>query len=611
MKKKILVVLFTVLILSLALCLVACAGGDDPATQENPDTPVLLDFTGITFSSKTVDYDGEQHSITCEGVPDGATVTYTNNVGTLDGVYNAKAVVTKEGYNTLTLNATLTIQITPEQIVRARANVVSEAKQNYDFKVNLAGTLGIAGISGTANANYDGQYRYDATSNELKFKRTTSGALLYDSVEYIYNTGSSKIKVIMDENGEVKRTSVVPEEEEGLNLINLPFEAIVNHTEPNNLTEIRVVNEGGYRYKANLAIASNNAYVQTLISVIGALGTNVEMGDVSISNPANGIDFYFNLSSDRSKLTDFKFSAEVAFPIKGIDTVLTVNYEQKANESTVSIPSISDIVTDTTTISTEMSAINTALLSVKNSNQYSLDVEAVNDFDPAWNSLAIVDKYVARMYKNTVEGRVDFNHSFEYKAHSEEDGAETYKYTYGNIQDGSVHLVSRKGTNAITATPDITASTQFDYLVGLALINGSEVDCLKKEVEGTTVTYKIYLKKATTLALQDKILDMINSNDADGVLDVNNYFNASKNIIEDACMEVEMVDGKVASVKLDTKIKYNPTGGEYTEEKITLKNSIRLTIDESLDKAMEYEAPKGTSTSLSGLGLNNAKYYIL
>ena len=64
--------------------------------------------------------------------------------------------------------------------------------------------------------------------------------------------------------------------------------------------------------------------------------------------------------------------------------------------------------------------------------------------------LATVDKYTGRLYKNTIEENVWFNHSYVYKAHHEEDGAETYKYTVGNIQDGSVHLVSRKGKNDIT-----------------------------------------------------------------------------------------------------------------------------------------------------------------
>lgn len=61
----------------------------------------------------------------------------------------------------------------------------------------------------------------------------------------------------------------------------------------------------------------------------------------------------------------------------------------------------------------------------ENQNTYSIDVSAINDFDPGWNITATVDKYIARMYKNTTDdGRIDFNHSFVYKAHTDEDGKE-------------------------------------------------------------------------------------------------------------------------------------------------------------------------------------------
>ncbi len=45
----------------------------------------------LTFSPKTVEYDGEEHSITVEGeLPDGVTPSYENNVGTNAGNYYAK-----------------------------------------------------------------------------------------------------------------------------------------------------------------------------------------------------------------------------------------------------------------------------------------------------------------------------------------------------------------------------------------------------------------------------------------------------------------------------------------------------------------------------------------
>lgn len=67
-------------------------------------------FTGLTFSDKTVTYDGNEHEIVLSGtVPEGAQVSYTSNNGTNAGVYNASVTISKDNYETLTLNAKLTV----------------------------------------------------------------------------------------------------------------------------------------------------------------------------------------------------------------------------------------------------------------------------------------------------------------------------------------------------------------------------------------------------------------------------------------------------------------------------------------------------------------------
>lgn len=68
-----------------------------------------LDFSDLKFESKVFEYDGKAHKIEVENLPTGAAVTYTNNEKIQIGVYNAKAVVSKTGYNSKTLTATLTI----------------------------------------------------------------------------------------------------------------------------------------------------------------------------------------------------------------------------------------------------------------------------------------------------------------------------------------------------------------------------------------------------------------------------------------------------------------------------------------------------------------------
>lgn len=74
------------------------------------DIPEDLEFEGITFISETFEFDGQLKKIEVKGLPSGAGVTYENNEAIEVGVYNAKATITKEGYKSLVLSATLTIK---------------------------------------------------------------------------------------------------------------------------------------------------------------------------------------------------------------------------------------------------------------------------------------------------------------------------------------------------------------------------------------------------------------------------------------------------------------------------------------------------------------------
>ena len=68
-----------------------------------------LTFEGITFVDQSISYDGKVHSLVAQGVPDFATVTYSNNGKTAIGSYDVTATIEAEHYQTLILKAKLTI----------------------------------------------------------------------------------------------------------------------------------------------------------------------------------------------------------------------------------------------------------------------------------------------------------------------------------------------------------------------------------------------------------------------------------------------------------------------------------------------------------------------
>jgi hypothetical protein len=382
---------------------------------------------------------------------------------------------------------------------------------------------------------------------------------------------------------------VLNNEDEEATLVNKPMVALVDALAENNLGAISVSNDDKYEYQATMLLDPNNPLLAKLCGFIGGMGTSVSLKGVTFDNPVNGVVLYFDLSDD-GKLENFKISTTVNVPIKSVETALTLTYEQKAANTTVSIPQGHGILTAQGDIAQELNTINNAITALKAEDTYSLDIFAENELDPAWNKSATVDSYTGRLYKNTVGTDVWFNHSYKYKAHHEEDGAEAYEYAIGNLQNGEVYEKSFKGKNDNTMVENITVDTQFDYMVAPVLQTAANLDCAKKTVDGTTTTYELYLNETGAIAVQNTILAMINSNPATDVIRVDNHM-GSEYTVMDAQIVVEMTNGKITSIKCLTELKYAPVSGDYTEYNVTLKNAIEFQINANLDKAQEYEAP--------------------
>lgn len=96
-------VLLMIMLVVTAVCFLA-ACNDKPSDTQNQD------FVGILFEAQTIDYDGEEHTIIATGVPEGASVVYTNAGPYKNaGEYNISVSISADGYNTFTKTAKLTI----------------------------------------------------------------------------------------------------------------------------------------------------------------------------------------------------------------------------------------------------------------------------------------------------------------------------------------------------------------------------------------------------------------------------------------------------------------------------------------------------------------------
>ncbi|MCI8384803.1 MAG: hypothetical protein HFJ33_08160, partial [Clostridia bacterium] len=110
------------------------------------------------FNGLTTEYNGKEHEITVEGLPEGITATYADNKGTNAETYNAVAtfVLGEElavNYNAVepaTLNATL--NITKKRISKADIDVIPSTVE-YDGTVKTVQFVAAEGFSGIGEAS--------------------------------------------------------------------------------------------------------------------------------------------------------------------------------------------------------------------------------------------------------------------------------------------------------------------------------------------------------------------------------------------------------------------------------------------------------------------------
>lgn len=114
-KSRILSIIFA-LLMSASVTVSPIVGCSQPASppEEPPAPPTPVEMTGVSLASEKVYYDGNMHSLTVEGAPSGASITYTYNgevVGGMSevGVYAVVAVIKADGYKNKTLTAILEI----------------------------------------------------------------------------------------------------------------------------------------------------------------------------------------------------------------------------------------------------------------------------------------------------------------------------------------------------------------------------------------------------------------------------------------------------------------------------------------------------------------------
>ena len=179
--KKILIALLLILAFATTLTMISCGESDtpsvnEPSNQDPPADPAKKDIEGITFSSAEFTYDGTEKTITVTGtLPEGVICSYENASGTDAGVYEAKATLSGEGYNTKQLTATLTINKASYDMSNAKWSYTDSFVYNGEEK-----SITVVGLpEGVTVKEYSNASATDAGSY------TAKATLSYDEKNYL------------------------------------------------------------------------------------------------------------------------------------------------------------------------------------------------------------------------------------------------------------------------------------------------------------------------------------------------------------------------------------------------------------------------------------------
>jgi hypothetical protein len=153
----------------------ACGGAIDPVSQAPASSTGLgtssatsvapKEFTGLIFADQSVVYDGTKHSLSVTGLPEGAAVVYSGQDYLDVGSYPVVATVSKEGYITKTLQATLTIteaDLTAEKVA-SLGLALKDATYPYDAESHRLQITGDVPAGTSVSYTIDGQEGNAAT----------------------------------------------------------------------------------------------------------------------------------------------------------------------------------------------------------------------------------------------------------------------------------------------------------------------------------------------------------------------------------------------------------------------------------------------------------------
>ncbi len=566
MKKKLIIIVCALLVT--ALVFTACSGG-----SENTDDG-LMKITGITFGDVTVSYDGKEHVVEISGsLPEGATVTYENNKGTEAGVYNATAKIECDGYETLTLNATLTIVAKDPSLPDIEGVELKSASFVYDGTEKSLAVTGA--LPDGAIVTYEGNGKTDAgvydvtatvkcdgyntlvltaklTINKADF---AAGSITFDGASFDYDANAHKITV----TGNIPTGAQVTYSggEDGANGATSPGEYTITAT-------VTATNYNTLTLQAVLRITSEEEY-------LAVLGTS---GAVYFQNSLDGNRLYeFNFADGALSRVNYD---KATYMIKAGGEVFYVSESLLSNSISIFDGNGADCVldVDATEITTDGSYIYYNVNSLFDSEKTGIYRVSVSDLKSS-DKDAVATKLtsVKSEYITYAEGRIYFS--------DKSDGGKLYSVSASGSGQTPVKLYDYKVSDIVADGGRLYFTRHFtlsNMSAGAAIYSINVTGGISAEVtDESDNVVKITMSKGKYLTVQDGYVYFVNTDmvttgiSGDGIYrakaDGSGWVGDSWDLLTGASKVVDAEDDEVFSLASSNgKLYYFRTGDRHLYE---------------------------------------------
>lgn len=232
-------------------------------------------FEGVSFLSKTFDYDEKAHSLEVTGAPEGTNISYTNNKQTEVGTYTVTAKLSKTGYVSKTLTATLTIKGLTFNEAKLEGKTFAYDGKPHSLEVTGA-PEGTNIVYSNNNKTNVGTYTVTAKLSKSGYENKTLTATLIISNEKVFPDGNFEDLYFIYDNRDIALNEFFSNYEYKLRYVNKINYSVIYKVNGATKTEPKIKNVGEYNISA---IYSATGYITKTISF-----------KITISDQIGGVD---------------------------------------------------------------------------------------------------------------------------------------------------------------------------------------------------------------------------------------------------------------------------------------------------------------------------------